>query len=107
MCTPGRRTSLAAWQEKLQSGGDVRQYCEELMAFWCEVRNRPNRPTSTDVRTQIGGLRAAAGGRAAFAAGQDARDTYGSARRAAIAFQLSVGTACRRADQQVRSSAAC
>jgi hypothetical protein len=28
---------LAAWKEKLQSGGDVRQYCEELLAFWCEV----------------------------------------------------------------------
>jgi len=26
-----------AWKEKLQSGGDVRQYCEELLAFWCEV----------------------------------------------------------------------
>jgi hypothetical protein len=61
----------------------------------------------SDVRTQIGGLRAAAGGRAAFAAGQDARDTHGSAGRAAYAFQLSVGTACRRADQRVRSSAAC
>ena len=55
----------------------------------------------------VGGLRAAAGGRAAPAAGQDARDTYGSASRAAFAYQLSVGTACRRADQQVRSSTAC
>jgi hypothetical protein len=38
MCTPGRRTfaGVTAWQEKL--GGDVRQYLEELRAFWCEVR---------------------------------------------------------------------
>lgn len=57
MCTPGRRTfaGVTAWQEKLQSGGDVRQYCEELRAFGCEVRNRrpDQRPLMSEHRSAV------------------------------------------------------
>ena len=109
MCTPGRRTSLAKrhgrknFNRAATCVSTVKSYVR--FGVKCGIGALTN--VHIDVRTQIGGLRAAAGGRAAFAAGQDARDTYGSARRAAFAFQLSVGTACRRADQRVRSSAAC
>ena len=79
---------------------------EKLLAGEWEPVNGRSKPVNV-LYAVVGGLRAAAGGRAAPAAGQDARDTYGSASRAAFAYQLSVGTACRRADQQVRSSTAC
>ena len=37
MCTPGRRTfaGVTAWQEKLQSGGDVRRYLEVRFGVKC------------------------------------------------------------------------